>query len=323
MLKISDLKNLIETHLKTLEVPKQPKGLYSPIYYGLSMGGKRLRPSLCLASAALFGDYTPALKPACGLEVFHNFTLLHDDLMDHADLRRNQPTVHKKWDANTAILSGDAMLIKAYELISRSPAGALPQVLDVFNQTAIEVCEGQQYDMEFEKRDDVTVEEYLEMIRLKTAVLIGGSMKIGAIIGGAPPEDCNALYNFGQDIGLAFQLQDDWLDVFGSQKEFGKRIGGDILANKKTFLLISAISRLEGVKKGELLDWLQRKEYDAGEKIAAVTALFEQAGVSDLLCQTRNRLFNDSLEQLSKVGGDKEVKQMIEDFSCNLMERAR
>jgi geranylgeranyl diphosphate synthase type II len=323
MLKISDFKNLIETHLRTLEVPKQPKGLYSPIYYGLSMGGKRLRPSLCLASAAMFGDYTPALEPACGLEVFHNFTLLHDDLMDHADLRRNQPTVHKKWDANTAILSGDAMLIKAYELISRSPVGTLPQVLDVFSQTATEVCEGQQYDMEFEERDDVTVDQYLEMIRLKTAVLIGGSMKIGAIIGGASPEDCNALYNFGQDIGLAFQLQDDWLDVFGTQKEFGKVIGGDILANKKTFLLISALSRLEGGKKGELLDWLQRKEYDAEEKIAAVTALFEQAGVSDLLCQTRNRLFNDSLVQLSKIGGHQEVKQMIEDFSCNLMERAR
>ncbi len=323
MLKISDFKDLIEAQLGALEVQKNPEGLYLPVYYVLSLGGKRLRPTLSLASAALFGDYLPALKPALGLEVFHNFTLLHDDIMDQADVRRNQPTVHKKWDANTAILSGDAMLIRAYQLMSQCPTEVLPLVLETFSQTALGVCEGQQYDMEFECQEGITVEQYLEMIRLKTAVLIGGSMKIGAIIGGGSPQDCSELYDFGQDVGLAFQLQDDWLDVYGSQKIFGKKIGGDILANKKTFLLITALSRLKGSKKRELLDWMQRKEYDEDEKIAAVTDLFEKADVSELLCEKRNRLFDGALKRLSTIGGNDEVKQMIGDYSRKLMDRER
>lgn len=323
MTKIEDFQDLIETQLKMLEVQKEPQGLYSPVNYVLSPGGKRLRPVLCLASAALYGDFGSSLLPAIGLEVFHNFTLLHDDIMDQADVRRNQATVHKKWDNNTAILSGDVMLIKAYDLISKAPVGVLPQVLEVFNRTALEVCEGQQYDMEFEQQLDVSEEQYLEMIRLKTAVLIGASMKIGAIIGGGNLKDRSALYEFGQDIGLAFQLQDDWLDIYGNQKEFGKKIGGDILANKKTFLLISAILRLEGEKKTELIGWLHRKEYNDDEKIGAITALFDEAGVSQLLCEKRDQLFNQAFERLAKTGGNKAVRKQIEEFTRKLMERDR
>ncbi len=323
MTKIEDFYDLIETQLKMLEIQKEPQGLYSPVNYVLSPGGKRLRPLLCLASAALFGDYGSSLMPAIGLEVFHNFTLLHDDIMDQADMRRNQATVHRKWNNNTAILSGDVMLIKAYEHVSKAPIGVLPQVLEVFNQTALEVCEGQQYDMEFEQLLNVSEDQYLEMIRLKTAVLIGASMKIGAIIGGGNLKDSTALYDFGQDVGLAFQLQDDWLDTYGNQKEFGKKIGGDILANKKTFLLISALSRLEGENKRELIEWLHRKEYDDAEKIAAVTTLFDEAGVSALLCEKRDRLCDHAFERLAKTGGDKSIKKDIEYLTRKLMERQR
>ncbi|MGQ1890039.1 polyprenyl synthetase family protein [Thermophagus sp. OGC60D27] len=323
MLKIEDYRQIVEDQLQMMGGMKRPEGLYDPVRYILSLGGKRLRPVLCLASASLFGDYTSALMPALGIEVFHNFTLLHDDIMDQSDVRRNHATVHKKWDNNTAILSGDVMLIKAYELISKSPVGVLPQVLEVFNKTAIEVCEGQQFDMEFEKSTDVTEAGYLDMIRLKTAVLIGGSMKIGGILGGGSLRDCGLLYKFGQDIGMAFQLQDDWLDVFGNQETFGKKIGSDILNNKKTFLLISALNRLEKELKKELLDWMQRKEYDADEKISAVTRLFNEAGVSEIVIQKRDDYFARSLENFEKINGDREIKQEIENFAHKLMARSR
>ena len=323
MLKIEEYRQIIDEQIQMLGGMKRPEGLYDPVRYILSLGGKRLRPVLCLASASLFGEYSAALMPALGIEVFHNFTLLHDDIMDQSDVRRNHPTVHKKWDNNTAILSGDAMLIKAYELISKSPVGVLPQVLEVFNKTAIEVCEGQQFDMEFEKTSDVTEEGYLDMIRLKTAVLIGGSMKIGGILGGGSLRDCALLYKFGLDIGMAFQLQDDWLDVFGDQETFGKKIGSDILNNKKTFLLISALNRLEKASKKELLHWINRKEYEAHEKINAVTRLFQEAGVSEVLIQKRDDYFKRSLENLGKINGDHEMKQEIENFVHKLMARSR
>ncbi|SFE67203.1 polyprenyl synthetase family protein [Thermophagus xiamenensis] len=323
MLKIEEYRQIIDEQIQMLGGMKRPEGLYDPVRYILSLGGKRLRPVLCLASASLFGEYSAALMPALGIEVFHNFTLLHDDIMDQSDVRRNHPTVHKKWDNNTAILSGDAMLIKAYELISKSPVGVLPQVLEVFNKTAIEVCEGQQFDMEFEKTSDVTEEGYLDMIRLKTAVLIGGSMKIGGILGGGSLRDCALLYKFGLDIGMAFQLQDDWLDVFGDQETFGKKIGSDILNNKKTFLLISALNRLEKASKKELLHWINRKEYEAHEKINAVTRLFQEAGVSEVLIQKRDDYFTRSLENLGKINGDHEMKQEIENFVHKLMARSR
>jgi geranylgeranyl diphosphate synthase type II len=323
MSKIEDYRQIIEDQIQMLEGMKRPEGLYAPIKYVLSMGGKRLRPTLCLASAALFGDYSTAVLPAIGLEIFHNFTLLHDDIMDQAEVRRNQPTVHKKWDNNTAILSGDVMLIKAYELIIKSPVGVLPQVLEVFNQTATEVCEGQQLDMDFEKTIDVTEDGYLDMIRLKTAVLIGGSMKIGGILGGGNLRDCSLLYKFGLDIGMAFQLQDDWLDVYGDQKTFGKKIGNDILTNKKTILLITAINRLEKGSKKELLGWLERKEYQPDEKIAGVTGLFNEAGVSEIVREKRDQFFFRSIENLQKINGNKDIRSELESFAHDLMARAR
>ncbi len=323
MSKIEEYRQIIEDQLQMMDGMKRPEGLYEPVKYVLSLGGKRLRPTLCLASAALFGDYSSAVMPALGLEIFHNFTLLHDDIMDQSEVRRNQPTVHKAWGNNSAILSGDVMLIKAYELVTKSPVGVLPQILEVFNRTAIEVCEGQQFDMDFEKTTDVTEEGYLDMIRLKTAVLIGGSMKIGGIIGGGSLRDCGLLYKFGQDIGMAFQLQDDWLDVYGNKESFGKEIGNDILSNKKTFLLITALNRLENESKKELLEWLQRKEYNAEDKIAAVTRLFDEANVSEIVTKKRDDFFFRSLENFEKINGDKELKQELQIFVHDLMARIR
>ncbi|PWD99436.1 polyprenyl synthetase family protein [Marinilabilia rubra] len=323
MSKIEEFRQIVEDQIQMLDGMKRPEGLYEPVRYVLSLGGKRLRPALCLTSAALFGDFSSAVIPAVGLEVFHNFTLLHDDIMDQSEVRRNQPTVHKKWDNNTAILSGDAMLIKAYELMTKSPVGVLPQVLEVFNKTAIEVCEGQQFDMDFEKTIDVTEDGYLDMIRLKTAVLIGGSMKIGGMLGGGSLRDCSLLYKFGQDIGMAFQLQDDWLDVYGDQESFGKRIGNDILTNKKTFLLITALNRLEKESKKELLDWIERKEYQAEDKITAVTSLFNEAGVSEIVRQKRDEYFFRAMENLEKINGKKEIKSELQSFAHKLMARAR
>ncbi len=323
MSKIDEFRQIIEDQIRMLERPVRPEGLYDPVKYVLSLGGKRLRPALCLTSAALFGDFSTAVIPAIGLEVFHNFTLLHDDIMDQSSVRRNQPTVHEKWDNNTAILSGDVMLIKAYELISKSPVGVLPQVLEVFNKTATEVCEGQQFDMDFEKTLDVTEDGYLDMIRLKTAVLLGASMKMGGILGGGSLRDCSLLYKFGQDIGMAFQLQDDWLDVYGNQESFGKKIGNDILTNKKTFLLITALHSLENESKKELLDWLDRKEFVAEEKIAAVTRLFDEAGVSEITQKKRDDYFFRAIENLEKVGGNRDIKNELQNFAHNLMARAR
>ncbi len=321
--KIEEYRQVIEDQIKMIGGMKRPEGLYEPVKYVLSLGGKRLRPVLCLISADLFGDYSPAVIPALGLEVFHNFTLLHDDIMDQSMIRRNHPTVHEKWDNNTAILSGDAMLIKAYELITKSPVGVLPQVLEIFNQTAAEVCEGQQFDLDFEQTTDVTEEGYLDMIRLKTAVLIGGSMKIGGIIGGGSLKDCSLLYKFGQNIGMAFQLHDDWLDVYGDQETFGKKIGTDILTNKKTFLLITALNRLENENKKELLNWLERKDYENEDKIRAVTRLFSEAGVSEVVTKKRDDFFFQALEDLEKINGNKELKKELSALAHNLMIRVR
>jgi len=236
------IQQIVEKYLKEIELKTEPRELYEPVKYILEIGGKRIRPSLVLAAYNLFkNDVETAINPALALEVFHNFTLLHDDIMDKADLRRNQQTVHKKWNENVAILSGDTMSIKAYELLSKIPAEFLSEVLQAFNKTALQVCEGQQLDMNFESRLDVSVEEYLEMIRLKTSVLIAVSLKIGAIMAGALRNDVHKLYDFGLNLGLAFQLQDDYLDAYGDVQAFGKKIGGDIVANKKTFLLIKAL----------------------------------------------------------------------------------
>jgi len=321
---ISDFQNVVESELSKQEFVVEPQGLYQPIEYVMSMGGKRIRPTLCLAGCYLFiDDISKAIKPSLALEIFHNFTLLHDDIMDNADVRRNQPTVHKKWDNNTAILSGDAMLIKAYQYAAGIDEKYLKDVLNLFSQTAIEVCEGQQYDMEFELRDDVTVDDYLTMIRLKTAVLLAASLKTGAIIGGADTKNADLLYDFGVNIGLAFQLQDDFLDVYGDIKTFGKAIGGDIVANKKTFLLINALQMASGTVKSDLQTWIDAKDFNAEEKIEAVRNIYNTLKIDTLAKEKMNFYFNQAISALNQINGRESMKEELQKFAFQLIERSR
>lgn len=322
---IKGFQEKVEEALQNLHVDKQPFGLYDPVAYVLSLGGKRIRPALCLTACALINSekINDCLNPALGIEVFHNFTLLHDDIMDGSQMRRNNPTVHVRWNNNTAILSGDAMLIMAYQLIAQTPRVVLNPVLEVFSKTAMEVCEGQQFDMDFEIRQDVTEDEYLEMIRLKTAVLLGTSLKIGALIGGAQNSTADLLYNFGSSIGISFQLQDDWLDVYGNTDMFGKSIGGDIVCNKKTYLLISAQNNLSGTAKKELNRWISKKEFDREEKIAAVRNLYDEANVSAKARTMMNYYYQNALLQLDFVTESGGIKQALKDFALQLMERTR
>lgn len=312
----------IESELSKIEYAASPDGLYAPVRYELSLGGKRVRPLLALLACELFGrDCRHALNAAVGLEIFHNFTLLHDDVMDKADVRRGKPTVHKVWDENRAILSGDAMEIIAFRYIARTEAPHTGAVIDWFLKTALEICEGQQFDMEFESRGDVTEEEYIEMIRLKTAVLLGGALKIGAIIGGANETDADLMYRFGESLGLAFQLQDDWLDVYGDPARFGKKIGGDILNNKKTYMLINAQRRADGADAEELSRWLTATQYNPAEKIAAVTALYNRVGAGELCLQQVDSYSRRAIEALQQVGVDDAAKQPLYDLSTTLMKR--
>lgn len=313
----------IHEYIGNLSYMREPMGLYDPIEYVLGLGGKRLRPVLMLLAYNLYKeDVTRIFSQAAGIETYHNFTLLHDDLMDKADMRRNKPTVHKKWDENTAILSGDAMLILAYQFMMKEcPLDCVERVMEVFGRTALEVCEGQQWDMEFEHRLDVTVDEYIGMIRLKTSVLLAAALKIGAVLGGASEEDAQLLYDFGIKMGLAFQLQDDFLDVYGDPAVFGKKIGGDILCNKKTFMLITALSLAEGEEKETLLNWLRATDYVAEEKIQSVTALYNKVGVPEL-CQARiDAYYEEGLLLLEKVSVEPSLKEELKKFVCHLMER--
>lgn len=313
----------IHEYIGTLSYMREPLGLYDPIEYVLGLGGKRLRPVLMLLAYNLYKeDVARIFSQAAGIETYHNFTLLHDDLMDKADMRRNKPTVHKRWDENTAILSGDAMLILAYQFMMKEcPLECVGRVMEVFGRTALEVCEGQQWDMEFEHRLDVTVDEYVEMIRLKTSVLLAAALKIGSILGGAPEKDAQLLYDFGIKMGLAFQLQDDYLDVYGDPAVFGKKIGGDILCNKKTFMLITALSLAEGEDKEMLLNWLRATDYVAEEKILSVTALYNKVGVPEL-CQARiDACYKEGLELLDKVNVEPIFKEELKKFVCHLMNR--
>lgn len=322
MLSFKEIQEKIEREIGRLEFDCPPKSLYEPITYILSLGGKRIRPALVLMAYNLYReDVEKAIRPAIGLEVFHNFTLLHDDLMDQADKRRNKPTVHKVWNANTAILSGDAMLIAAYQLIGETAPEHLKEVLDLFTRTALEICGGQQYDMEFESRMDVSEEEYLEMIRLKTAVLLACSLKTGAILGGASREDAENLYRFGINIGLAFQLQDDLLDVYGDTKTFGKNIGGDILCNKKTFLLINALRRAEGEQKVQLEHWIARKDFDAAEKIAAVTNIYNVLGLKELSEAKMQTYYAEGMKNLAALSVSEERLAVLKEVTSRLMFR--
>jgi geranylgeranyl diphosphate synthase type II len=322
---ITRYRQQIENALKGLNEKKEPSGLYVPIDYILSLGGKRLRPAFCMAACAMFNEkiVDQCLPAALAMEVFHNFTLLHDDIMDQSPMRRNQLTVHEKWDANTAILSGDAMVILAYQLLAQSASEKLPQTLAVFNQTALKVCEGQQYDMDFETRDDVKEEEYIEMIRLKTAVLLGGSLKIGAIIGGADNNDAQLIYDFGVNIGLSFQLQDDWLDVFGDEATFGKPIGGDIINNKKTYLLIKALNNLPPQQKTKLENWCSQKKFDKQEKISSVRNLYQVANVSEHTKKLMNYYFDKSIESLNKISGSDHIKEELIQEAHQMIARSR
>lgn len=285
----------VNEEIARLSYPVRPEGLYEPIKYVLSIGGKRLRPVFMLLSAqALGGDIDKVMPAAIGLETYHNYTLLHDDLMDQADMRRGKPTVHRRWDSNTAILSGDTMLVLACKYIMSTPLPRTDEAMRLFIQTALEIGEGQQYDMNFETRTDVTEQEYLEMIRLKTSVLVGCATKMGAMLSGADDSVADQLYSFGEKIGLAFQLQDDLLDVWGNPAVFGKKIGGDILQNKKTFLLINAAQLANNDQKAELTRWITAPNPDADEKIQAVTNIYNELGIKQLTANKINEYYSEA-----------------------------
>lgn len=280
MYKISELQLLLDQEINTYSYPSSPRNLYEPVSYLLGLGGKRLRPALLLLATDLFGgDVEKAVKPAMAIEFFHNFSLMHDDIMDKAPLRRGKPTVHEKWSDSTAILSGDIMLIEAYKLICEVEAVKLPACLKIFNTISTEVCEGQQMDMNFEKEEFVSIEEYIEMIRLKTAVLLGGALKIGAVIADASENDQELINDFGTKLGVAFQLQDDILDVYGDPEKFGKQVGGDIISNKKTFLLIKALELAKDDLKKKLEDLLNNQIITADDKVAQVTAIYNTLNI--------------------------------------------
>ena len=315
---------IVNEGLDSLPYERKPASLYDPIRYVLSLGGKRIRPVLMLLGYNLFKEKPEdILMPALGLETYHNYTLLHDDLMDKADMRRGQLTVHKKWDDNTAILSGDSMLVLAYQRVAECDAAHLPQVLELFTETALEIGEGQQYDMDFETRNDVTEDEYIEMIRLKTSVLLACALKMGAILGDASQEDADLLYQFGEKIGLAFQLQDDLLDVYGDPKVFGKAIGGDITSNKKTYMLINAVNRANAQQRAELMRWIEAKEFNRAEKVAAVTRLYDEIGIRQLCEEKINFYFEQGKKLLEQVHVDSARKEQLRQYTNEMMHREK
>ena len=317
-----DLIKIVNRSLSEISYPDKPENLYEPIRYVMSLGGKRIRPVMLLLVYNMYGkDIDEALKVAMALEIYHNYTLLHDDLMDNADMRRGHATVHKRWNTNTAILSGDTMLVLAYKYLISAKTDCVDELARIFTQTAIEIGEGQQYDMNFENRLDVTAAEYLEMIRLKTSVLIAGAAKMGAIIGGAPREDAESLYKFGEMIGMAFQLQDDYLDVYGDPAVFGKKIGGDILCNKKTYMLINAFNRADASRRAELIRWVTAKDYDPKEKIAAVTAIYDNVGIRKVAEEKIEYYFAQSRKYLAKVNVPDERKAVLDAYTDKMMTR--
>lgn len=316
--------SLINDYLAALPYDRKPASLYEPIKYVLSLGGKRIRPTLMLLSYNLYKDDPESiLSSACALETYHNYTLLHDDLMDNAPLRRGQQTVHVKWNPNVAILSGDSMLVLSYQRMLQCRPDKLKPVIDLFTETALEIGEGQQYDMEFETRTDVTEEEYIEMIRLKTSVLLACATKIGAILADAPDEDADNLYKFGEQMGLAFQLQDDYLDVYGDSKVFGKAIGGDIMSNKKTYMLINAFNLANDKQREELTHWITAENPDPKEKIAAVTKLYNEIGIDKLAEKKINFYFEESRKYLKAVKVDEERKSVLEAYTQKMMNRKK
>lgn len=316
---IDHWKKQIEAEIKRQAFGHQPKSLYEPIRYIMALGGKRLRPLLTVLSYSMYKKDTDGIiKYATAVEAFHNFTLLHDDIMDKAPLRRGKPTVHEKWNVNTAILSGDVMLVKVYDMFLDLEEAKLKEVLRIFNQCAAEVCEGQQWDMEFESKSKVTEAQYIEMIRLKTAVLLGFALELGALLAGASAEDRRSLREFGTNIGIGFQLKDDLLDVYADQKKFGKQVGGDIIANKKTFLLIKAIEKSRGKDKAELLRWLAAKKFDKRKKVKAITEIYDRNNIAQLTEQRINDYFDKGFRSLETLSTDQSI---LRHFAQELIKR--
>jgi len=322
MLNSNELLQMVNERLVHIAEGRTPESLYEPIKYVLSIGGKRIRPILMLLAYNMYKDDPQhILSTACALETYHNYTLLHDDLMDKADLRRGHITVHKRWDDNTAILSGDSMLVLAYQQMLQCDSDKLKPVLDLFSETALQIGEGQQYDMDFEQRNDVTEEEYIEMIRLKTSVLLACAVKMGAILASAPQADADLLYKFGEQVGLAFQLQDDFLDVYGDTKVFGKAIGGDIVSNKKTYMLINAFARANEAQRAQLEYWVNHPSPDPQEKITVVTELYNEIGIHKMAIDKIKYYFQQSRQYLDQVQLPAERKAELLAYTGEMMKR--
>lgn len=319
---IKQYQEFISEYLSEQQIVREPKNLYEPISYILALGGKRIRPTLTLMTAEIFGtDYKKALPAALAIEVFHNFSLIHDDIMDDAPLRRGNETVHEKWDLNTGILSGDAMLILAYQYFEQYEPTVFRDLAKLFSKTAIQVCEGQQWDVDFENRDAVTIPEYLKMIEYKTAVLVAAAMKMGAIIATTSTENCDLIYDFGLNLGLAFQLQDDYLDAFGDPATFGKQVGGDIIENKKTYLYLRAKEFSTQEEKEELAHLFSIQPTDSTDKVASVKMVFQKTGAADATQQAITEFTMKAFETLAKMNITEDKKDILRLFGEKLMSR--
>ena len=321
---MTNLKEQLEEVIERLELSGKPENLYDPIRYILSLGGKRLRPILVLLGYRLAKpDYTSVLKPALSVELFHNFTLMHDDIMDEAPLRRGQPTVHEKWNQTVAILSGDTMMVKAYDLMLGTPPNRLAEALQKFNKCAVEVREGQQLDMNFEEYETVTEAQYIEMIRLKTAVLLGYSLEYGGLLAGMDASQLRKLNSIGEQAGIGFQLMDDLLDVYADKAKFGKQVGGDIVANKKTYLLLKALELADSRQKAELDKWLSASEFDISEKVDAIKNIYGEIGIFELTQAKMNAYYDQAFSMLDELEALEEGKDFLKAFLQKLMKRDR
>ena len=324
MYTFNELSERVNKIIQDLDIPDTPAELYEPIRYILNLGGKRIRPVLTLMTANLFkDDIEEALAPAISIELFHNFTLIHDDIMDQASLRRNHSTVHTRWNVNVGILSGDALSIYAYRYLLKAPRDKLFHLLQIFNETALKVCEGQQLDMNYENIREIPVEDYLKMIELKTAILLAGAMKIGGIIAGATEEQINHLYACGKYLGLAFQIQDDYLDTYGDTKIFGKTIGGDILSNKKTFLLVYTLAHLPEKEKKNMLTALDHRVSDDQHQISIIRNFYDAVNIPDITKNIISDFFSKGMEELKSTGIKPDKRKMLEDLATNLISRTK
>ena len=322
MREITDYQQQIAQAVEQFIANNKEESLYAPVNYILSIGGKRTRPALLLMATDLFdGDSNEAINCALAVEVFHNFTLLHDDIMDHAPLRRGNVTVHERWGINEAILSGDVMMVQAVQLMMQCPDGVLRDVLEVFNVTAVEVCEGQQMDMDFEKRSDVSIAEYIKMIELKTSALLAGAMKIGALIGGATKVDAELIYEFGRNLGISFQIKDDILDVYGDQEKFGKQVGGDIIENKKTYLMLNALALAEGNIKESLVEWISKEKFEAATKVSAIKEIYNTLEVREHTEAVMNKYYESAISNLRAMSLSEEKKAPLFTLARQLFER--